>query len=230
MNLPIGTLVNAAAVLVGAAVGLGFRKVLSEKLKEVSFQAIGLFTLFLGIKMAMPISNLLVMVFSLMMGGIIGTYFDLDARINKSAERLKKKVGAKGLFTEGLVTAFVLFCLGSMTLLGALDEGLRADRDLIYTKSLLDGFSAIFLAATFGIGVAFSIVPLLVFQLSITLLAQYLAPYLSEYYISELSAVGGILILAIGLNLLGLTKVKVSNYLPALVLCPVLIWIIASFN
>lgn len=230
MILPVGTLVNVAAVILGSTIGLMLRKSLPERYQKVVFQAIGLFTLFLGLKMAFDVQYILVMVFALIIGGLLGEWMGIDAGMNDLSEKLRKKLKAEGKFNEGLITAFILFCMGSLTILGALEEGLHGDRSLLYTKSILDGFSAIFLTTSFGIGVAFSVIPLFIFQVGITLLAQQAEPYLDALYIQELSAVGGLMILAIGLNLLKLTQIKVANFIPALLLSPVILFLVLKFS
>lgn len=230
MILPVGTLVNVAAVILGSTIGLMLRKSLPERYQKVVFQAIGLFTLFLGLKMAFDVQYILVMVFALIIGGLLGEWMGIDAGMNGLSEKLRKKLKAEGKFNEGLITAFILFCMGSLTILGALEEGLHGDRSLLYTKSILDGFSAIFLTTSFGIGVAFSVIPLFIFQVGITLLAQQAEPYLDALYIQELSAVGGLMILAIGLNLLKLTQIKVANFIPALLLSPIILFLVLKFT
>ena len=140
MILPVGTLVNVAAVILGSTIGLMLRKSLPERYQKVVFQAIGLFTLFLGLKMAFDVQYILVMVFALIIGGLLGEWMGIDAGMNDLSEKLRKKLKAEGKFNEGLITAFILFCMGSLTILGALEEGLHGDRSLLYTKSILDGF------------------------------------------------------------------------------------------
>jgi uncharacterized membrane protein YqgA involved in biofilm formation len=139
---------------------------------------------------------------------------------------LKSKIGGKNEhFSKGLVTAFLLFCVGSMTLLGALEEGMNGDPELLLIKSLMDGFSSIALTVAFGIGVMFSVIPLLVFQGGLTIAAAYLGSFLPAEYITEISAVGGVLLLGLGLNLLNITKIKIIDLLPALILVPLVLWL-----
>lgn len=216
-TLPIGTFVNMFAVLVGSLIGLAFRNQFPERIKEITFKGLGLITLVIGMQMALKIQNPLLVIFSVLIGGIIGEILKLEEHINQSGNWLKSKIGSKEEgFTDGLVTAFLLFCVGSVTILGALDEGIRDDRTLIYTKTMLDGFSSIALSAVYGTGVVFSILPMLIFQGGLTVLATQLQGIMSEVMIQEISATGGILVLGIGFNLLELQKIRVNNFLPAL--------------
>lgn len=218
MELPIGTFVNAAAVLAGSLLGIRMKSFLPDHVKKIVFQAIGLFTLVLGIKMSLVGTDELKILLALFLGGISGVVFKLDQRIHSGADRLKSKLNiGQANFSEGMVTAFLIFCVGSMTILGAFNEGLTGDRELLYTKSLLDGITAIVLAASFGWGVAFSIIPLLIFQAGLTLLAVYLESILSPAIISDLKAVGGVLILGIGINILEIKSIKMMSLLPALI-------------
>jgi len=167
------------------------------------------------------------MIFSLIIGGVIGETINIDLRIEALSNKLKRAVGSKSnTFTEGLLTAFLLFCVGSMAILGSINEGIRGDHSLLLTKSILDGFSAIALASTFGVGVIFSTIPLLIYQGSITLFANAFQKLFSPVIINELTAVGGLLIVGIGLNLLEIKKIKVTNLLPALLIAILLAAII----
>ena len=221
MIIPWGTFVNVAAILAGSALGLMLRRGLPERIRGIVFQAIGLTTLVLGMQMALGVDSaehMLQLVFAMLLGGITGEALSLEARLERFSEWLKVRVGIKGeaRFTEGLVTAFLIYCIGAMTFVGALNEGLTGDRGLLLIKSVLDGFMSIALASTFGVGVAFSVVPLLIFQVAITLLGVSLGGVFTDPVINQLSAVGGVLILGIGVNLLGLTKLRLINLLPAL--------------
>lgn len=218
MELPIGTLVNAGAVLAGSLLGIRMKSFLPDHVKKIVFQAIGLFVLVLGIKMSLVSNDELKILFAIFLGGITGVVFKLDERIHHGADRLKKRLNiGQDNFSEGMVTAFLIFCVGSMTIIGAFNEGLLGDRELLYTKSLLDGITALVLAASFGWGVAFSIIPLLIFQGALTLLAVYFESILSPNIITDLKAVGGILILGIGINILEIKQIKMMSLLPSLV-------------
>lgn len=219
MNFPKATLVNAIAILIGGFVGYVFKNMLPEGGEDILFQAIGLGTILIGIKMCLklPDGYMLVFMFSLILGGIFGQVIHFDQVLTGLSEGLKGIVNSEeGTFTEGLITAFMLFCIGSMTIVGALEEGLQGKGELLYVKSLLDGFSAVALTATFGVGVIFSIIPLLIFQGGITLASRQLDKVLTTEMIDTLSAVGGILIIGISIRLLQLGEINLENLLPSL--------------
>ncbi|MFP4345362.1 MAG: DUF554 domain-containing protein [Anaerolineales bacterium] len=215
--MPIGSFVNTGAVIVGSALGLLLRSRFPQKIKVIIFQAIGLATLVLGMEMALQTGNFLVLIFSLILGGIVGELVQLERGLERLGERLKARINAGDeRFTEGLVTAFLIFCIGSMTFVGALNEGLSGDRTLIFTKALLDGFTSIALAAVYGLGVMFSALPLLLIQGGISLLARQFQDFFTPLLINELTAVGGVLILGIGISLLEIKRLRTTNLLPAL--------------
>ena len=198
---------------------------LPEKIKTV-FSAVGLFTLFLGFSMALKAENILILVFSLILGGIFGELLDIEKFTDIQTAKIKKRIKFGGeKFSEGMLTAFLLYCMGSMTILGALDEGIKKDSTLLITKSVMDGFSSIALASAFGIGVAFSILPMLLFQGGLTLLAIYFGEFISQTMINELSAVGGILLIGLGINILEIKQIKIFNLLPALLFAVLLVWL-----
>jgi len=219
MIIPIGSIVNALAVIIGSLIGMAFGKYVSEKIRTTIFQVIGLFTLVLGFKMALATQQFLLLLICLVLGAIIGELLNIEQLFERVGSRIKKSLKSKNpLFTEGLITAFLIYCIGSMTFVGAIEEGINKDSTLLFTKSLLDGITSILLASTFGVGVLVSAIPLLLFQSVLTWGAIYFEPYLAPEIITELSAVGGVLIIAIALNILDLNKIKVSNLLPALFL------------
>lgn len=221
--LILGTIVNALAIIAGSSLGLLIRSRLPEKITEVAFQGIGLFTLFLGFYMCLKTENFLVMIFSILIGSIIGALIGVDHQIEKFADFIKKKIKIdSGSFSEGMITAFLLFCMGSMTILGAIEEGLAGNPQLLFAKSVLDGFSSIALAATLGIGVLFSVVPLLIYQGGLTLFAGLFQNILSNPVINEISAVGGLMLIGLGINILGIKKLRVLNMIPALVIAGIL--------
>jgi len=219
MILPIGSIVNALAVVLGSLIGLGFGTFLPEAIRKIIFQMIGLFTLILGVKMAMESNNLLVLLLSLIIGAIIGEIIHIEKRLERLSNLIKAKFKSKNeLFSEGLITAFLLYCIGSLTFVGAIEEGIHQDRTLLYTKSMMDGITSILLASTLGSGVLVSAIPLLLFQSLLTWGAYSFEPYLQEAMITEISAVGGVLILSLGLNILEIQKIKVSNLLPGILI------------
>jgi uncharacterized membrane protein YqgA involved in biofilm formation len=219
----IGTLVNTAAVIVGSTLGLLIHAHLPPKLTRIAFQGIGLFTLFIGFQMASKTGSLLILIFSMVIGAIIGQLIDLDRHIQNLSEKLKTRLKSKNeKFTEGLVTAFLLWCMGSMTILGAMEEGFGDPPNLLLAKSVLDGFSSMALAATMGIGVMFAAIPLLVYQGGLTLLASSLKDILAGPVIAEMTAVGGLLLIGLGINILEIKKLKILNMLPALIIAVIL--------
>ncbi len=219
LQWPIATFVNMLAVAVGSILGLLLQSVFNEDIQGIVFQAVGLGTILIGLKMALrlPDGYMLIFIFALILGGILGEVIGLADWMSSLSDQLKLFVGASDSnFTEGLITAFLLFCIGSMTIVGALEEGLSKNRSLIYVKSTLDGFTAIALTASFGIGVLFSIIPMLIFQGGITVLAVKLKPIFDQKTLDLVSAVGGILIIGISINMLQLGEITLENLLPSL--------------
>ena len=219
MILPLGSILNALSVIIGSIIGIYFGSFLSQNIRKAVFRIIGLFTLVLGIQMSLKTNQFLILLISLITGTIIGESLSIEKGIESLSNKLKIKLQSENkLFSEGLITAFLLYCIGSMTFIGSIEEGIHQNRTLMYTKSLMDGITSILLASSFGTGVLFSAIPLLIFQSSLTLGAFYFESYLYPELITEISAVGGIIIIGIGLNILEITKIKVSNMLPALLL------------
>ena len=224
---PIGTFINMGTVTLGSLLGLALQQAFPADVQAIIFQAIGLGTLVLGMMMCfkLPQGWMLFFLFSLILGGIIGQLLHIDVALRTGGDWLKEHLAlGEGRFTEGLVTAFLLFCIGSMTIVGAVEEGLHNKRELLLVKSLLDGITSIAFAATYGIGVLFSILPMLIFQGGITVLAAKLERLFTPKLIDLLSAVGGALIIGIGINLLELRRVNVENLLPALLIAIGLAW------
>jgi hypothetical protein len=218
-----GVIVNTATVLLGSIIGLVCKKGIPERLSSAVMMAIGLCTVAIGISGLLEGENTLVLIISMVLGVLVGELLDLDGRVNRLVERVAGKTAGAGKtaqISQGFITACLLFCIGAMTIVGSLNAGLRGDNEMLLTKSLLDFISSMMLAATLGIGVLFSAGFVLVFQGAIVLLAQFLAPVLSDGCIAELTCAGSLMILALGLNIMGITKIKVINYLPALLLVP----------
>ncbi len=225
MKWPKATIINIVTVTVGSLIGLWLKGLFSENYQEILFQAIGLGTLLIGIKMALklPEGYILIFIFSLIIGGLYGEWVDLSAKITQLSEMLKDLVQNEDpKFSEGLITAFILFCVGSMTIVGALEEGLNDKKELLYTKSILDGFSAIALTTAYGIGVWFSVIPMLFFQGGLTILARKLRKYFSPNVIDSLSSMGGVLIIGISFLLLNLGEIRLHNLLPSLIIIHIL--------
>ena len=224
--IPFGTLFNVVTVLVGSTIGLLFKKMINPELNKKVFFVMGLFTLVLGFSMAIKSTDFILMFLSLVFGTMYGEYCELDKLITHFTEKLKKKIKVKDdKFTDGIVTAFLLFCIGSMTIVGAIDEGLGKTPDILYTKAVMDGISSIILASAFGIGVMFSIFPMLIFQGGLTVLVFYYKDFFPSELIEHISAVGGVLIIAIGFKILGYKKINPTNMLPALIVLVLLFFL-----
>lgn len=221
----IGTLVNAVAVIGGGIIGMLLNKSMPERIKTIYFQAIGLFTLAIGVSMVYNMQHILIVVSSLAIGSLLGEWMNLEVGAERLSNYLKLKfrIGSEK-FSEGLITAFLLYCIGSMTILGAIQEGTGGSSDLLMTKSLMDGFSSIILASAFGMGVLVSAIPLLIFQGGITLLAMYASSFFTPEIIHGLTSVGGILLIGLAINILEIKKLRIMNMLPALVVVAILLW------
>lgn len=226
-----GTIVNGLAIVLGAWIGIRV-KGFSRGMQETVMKAIGLSVIVLGLTMAFEGEEFLLIIFSLAIGAVIGERLNLEGKLNEVGniiERRMKKQGDSSL-AEGFVAATLLFVVGAMAIVGALDSGFRGDHSVLLTKSLLDGFSSIVFAATLGIGVMFSAVPVVLYQGAIALAASWIVTAVPEpllnQLINEITAVGGIMIMAIGLNLLGLEKIRVANLLPAILLAVLFSFII----
>ena len=235
--MPWGTTVNTIAVIIGSAAGLLLRRGLPERFRTILFQGIGLVTILIGVLNALAVArqvpgadnaglHLMEVIFAMLLGGLLGEWLRIEERLESLGNWIKARAGSSDeRFTTGLVTAFLIFCIGPMTLMGALNEGIQGDGSLLYAKSILDAFMSAALASTFGLGVLFAAVPLFIFQGAITLLGWALGGVMSEVMVNQLTAVGGVLILGLGINLLGLAKLRVANLLPALVVIAVLVMI-----
>ena len=222
----IGTLVNTAAVIIGGLLGLVLKKRMPDRVTTIYFQAIGLFTLAIGASMAVSMEKILIVVSSLALGSLSGEWCDLERGVERLSDYLKErfKIGSEK-FSEGLVTSFLLFCVGSMTILGTIQEGTGGSPDLLFTKSTMDFFSAILLTSALGVGVLFSSIPLFIFQAAITIIARYAASFFTEDIILGLTNVGGILLIGLGINILGIKKLRIMNMLPSLVVVVLFLWL-----
>lgn len=218
----LGTIVNAGAIIVGALLGNLLRGGFSEKYRSVIMQGISLVVILLGFSMALKTENILVLILSIVSGGILGEFLRIEERLSALGERLESRFGGAGgnrggLFTRGFVTASLVFCVGAMAIMGALESGLTGQHTTLFIKSMIDGVAATVFAATMGIGVAFSALPVFFYQGAITLAASYVKPFLTDAMIAEMTAAGGLLISGIGLNLLvDKLRIRVGNLLPAI--------------
>lgn len=226
----IGVLVNTAAVIVGGLLGLLLGRKLPEKLSKAAMCGIGLCTLYIGFSGSLKGENPLILIASMALGAIAGTLLDLDDAVQRLGEKAQARFKASGgKIAEGFVTASLLFCVGAMAVTGSLSAGLSGDNATLYAKSALDFVAAIMLASTLGIGVALAGIAVLVYQGAIALLAGLIAPFLTASAVNEMTCAGSLLIVALGFNLLGITKIKVADLLPAIVIAPVLTLIIGLF-
>lgn len=217
----LGTVVNGIAIMLGALVGT-FSKRIPERMKTTIMQGLALVVAVIGLQMAMKSEQFLVVIGSLVVGGILGELWDLEGKLKNLGRWIEKKTGAasEGSVAQAFVTATLVYVVGAMAILGALDSGLRGDHSVLFTKSLIDGFTAIMFTATLGYGVLFSAFPVMIYQGFIALFAsqidRFVPQALLDAFIAEVTSAGGIMILAIGLNLLGLTQIRVANFLPGL--------------
>jgi len=221
----IGTIVNTVAVVAGGIAGLFLKKNMPERVTTIYFQAVGLFTLAIGISMAVKMDHILIVVSSLAIGSLIGEWMNLEKAVERLGEYLKKRfrIGNEK-FSEGLIAAFLMFCVGSMTIIGTIQEGTGGSSDLLFTKSLMDFFSSILLASAFGAGVIVSALPLFLFQASLTLIAMFAGTFFTAKIILGLTSVGGILLMGLGINILDIKKLRVMNMLPSLIIVALLLW------
>ena len=218
-SLPAGgTLFNVVAVVAGCLVGLTAGRLIPERLNGRVFECMGLFTLYLGMGMAMETKHALAILLSLILGTLTGAACNLDDRLNGLGDTLKAKLKlSNARFTEGFVTATLLFCIGAMSIIGAFEDGLRHNPSLLVTKGVMDGISSIVLSGSFGVGVLFSVLPMFLYQAGLTFLAAWAEPFLTPDIVANLSGLGGLMIMGIGLNLLKITKLKLCDMLPGLI-------------
>lgn len=219
-----GTIVNTATVLLGSTLGLLIGSRLSEKIKTMVLHALGLSTLLIGMQMAFKTENILFVIGSLAVGGIIGELIGLEEWLESLGEFIKKKVKSEsGSFVLGFVTSSLVFCIGPMTIVGSIQDGVRGDASLLFAKSVLDGFASLIFSSTLGVGVVFSSLTVLIFQGGLTILGSKLSFLLRPEVLDELVATGGLIIVGIGFYLLGIRKIKVGNFLPALIVVVILV-------
>jgi uncharacterized membrane protein YqgA involved in biofilm formation len=215
----LGTIVNAVAIIAGGFLGLLFRGGIPEKYNRTIMNAISLAVLVIGIKGALKSDDLLVVIFSLAFGSLLGEMARIEERLESLGKSLERRFAKndKG-FYQGFITSTLLFCVGSMAIVGSLESGLTGDHQTLFAKSALDGITSIILGSTFGIGVAFSSGPLFIYQGAITMAAVLIKPLLTPQVVTQMSSVGGVLIMAIGFNLLGTAKIRIGSMLPAVFL------------
>jgi len=220
-----GVIVNVITVIIGSSVGLMFKKGIPQKVSQAAMTGLGACTLYIGISGSLCGENPLILIASMVLGAISGTLLDIDGAINKFAAKVEskfKKDGSDISIAEGIISATLLFCVGSMTVTGSIQAGLTGDNSILITKAMLDLVSSMMLASSLGIGVLLSAVTVFIIQGGLVLLAHMLAPLLSTGAINEMTCVGSLLIVMIGTNLMGMTKLKVADFLPAIVFAPII--------
>jgi uncharacterized membrane protein YqgA involved in biofilm formation len=234
----LGTLINALLIIVGTIIGRLLKNI-PENMKQTVMYAIGLAVTVIGLQMGFESGQFLIVIISLVVGAVIGEWIDLDLQLNRFGQWLESKVGKnkKGetiSIAQGFVSATLIFVIGSMAIIGSLDSGLRNDHDLLIVKGLIDGFTSIILATTLGIGVLLSAVPVVLYQGTIALFATQISRVIPEealaLFIREMTATGGIMIVAIGLNMIGLTKIRVANLLPGILVVAIVVTIAYQFH
>ena len=218
----IGTLVNAAAIVLGTALGVLLKRGISERTQQVVMQGLAMCTFTIGIMSAITTKLPLLMVFSVSLGGFVGAVIGIERRLEAWGERTQARLRKEGgtCFAQGLVTASITFCVGAMAILGSVESGLHHNYQLLFVKAALDGFLSLILATTFGFGIALSAIPVFLYQGAITLGAGFVAPLLTDAMMTEISAVGGVLIVGIGFSLLDIKKIHVGDMLPAVLVPP----------
>lgn len=215
----LGTFVNSLAIILGGGIGLLLNKGLSEKLANAVMNALALCVLAIGVSGMLEGENILISILAMVAGVLLGEILDLDKRVHQLGHLIERKVSTPGSqvsISEGFVTASLLVCVGAMAIVGSLQSGLAGNHDTLYAKALIDGIAAIVMASSLGVGVLFSGLMVLLYQGSITFFASYLAPLLTDTVISEMTAVGSILLMGLALNMLKVTDLKIMNYAPAI--------------
>ena len=225
----LGPFVNGLAALVGSLLGLLFRRI-PAKVRDIVQQVLGAAAALIGISMALEQPNFLIVIASLAIGAAIGQWMEIEERLERFAERLRERFGGQGGFVEGFMLATLVWCIGAMAVLGAIQSGLTGHNTILFTKSALDGTSAIFFAAAFGPGVALAAGSVFLYEALIDALATLVAPLLGSAVIAPLTYVGGVLIALIGLNMLGATRIRVGNLLPAILIAMVIGGIVAQVH
>ncbi|MGB5822483.1 MAG: DUF554 domain-containing protein [Proteocatella sp.] len=212
-----GTIVNSIAIIIGSLIGLVAKKAIPQRMGDLIMTAIPIVVMVLGVQFGIASSNILIVIVSLIVGAIIGELIDIDKKLDDFGGKIQQKIkGKDSNFSVAFVSCTLIYCVGSMAILGSIESGINMNHSILYTKALLDGVSAIFFASTLGAGVLFSSISVFIYQGSLTLLAGYVAPFLSSSVVTEMSATGGILLIALSFTILGIKKIKVANLLPAI--------------
>jgi len=219
-----GTLLNAATVLIGGLIGTRLGARLPERLRATVVRGLGLFTIALGLQGALQTRNVIILLFAILLGGLAGSALSLDARLRGIGDALQRRLAAKGgRVSEAFVTTSIVFCVGPLTFLGAIQNGISGDARLLTIKSVLDGFAALAFAASLGWGVLLSVITILVYQGALAAGASLFAHALTESMLGEMSAAGGLLVMGVGLRLLEIKDVQVADFLPAIFIAPAIV-------
>jgi len=229
----IGVIVNVITVIIGSCIGLLFKKGIPERVSSAAMIGLGACTLYIGISGSLCGENVLILIAAVVLGAIVGTLLDIDGAINTLAEKVEakfKKNGENVSIAQGLVSATLLFCVGSMTVTGSIQAGLTGDNSVLITKATLDLVSSMMLASSLGIGVLLASVSVFIIQGGLVLLAGLISPFMSTGAINEMTCAGSLLIVMIGTNLMGITKIKVADFLPAIIFAPVIYNIVPLFE
>lgn len=221
----LGTIVNSLMIILGSLIGLFIKGKVNEKLSSTIMNGLALCVIYIGISGALKGNNTIVMIISIAIGGLFGEIIDIDLKLENLGKRIEKRINNKKdnvSISEGFVTSTLLFCIGAMAIVGSIESGLNHNHDTLFAKSILDGISSIIFSSTLGIGVMISSISVFLYQGSITLAAGTLSYILNDVAISNMTAVGSLLIIGLGLNVLGVTKIKVSNLLPSIIIAIIL--------
>lgn len=228
----LGVFINVITVILGSSIGLLFKKGIPERVSNAAMVGLGACTLYIGITGSLQGENVLILIASVVLGAIVGTLLDIDGTINRLAERVESRFRKNGndvSIAEGIISATLLFCVGSMTVTGSIQAGLTGDNSILITKAMLDLVSSMMLASSLGVGVLLSAITVFLIQGGLVLLAGFLSPLMSPGAINEMTCAGSLLIIMIGTNLMGITKIKVADYLPAILFAPVIYNVISLF-
>lgn len=228
----LGVFINVITVILGSSIGLLFKKGIPELVSNAAMVGLGACTLYIGITGSLQGENVLILIASVVLGAIVGTLLDIDGTINRLAERVESRFRKNGndvSIAEGIISATLLFCVGSMTVTGSIQAGLTGDNSILITKAMLDLVSSMMLASSLGVGVLLSAITVFLIQGGLVLLAGFLSPLMSPGAINEMTCAGSLLIIMIGTNLMGITKIKVADYLPAILFAPVIYNVISLF-
>ncbi len=221
----LGTVVNSLAVIIGGLIGVLFKNVIPEKISDALLKASGLAVIAVGIKLSLVGENLTLLIMSVIIGTAIGELINIEGKLDNLGALVESKMKNKqSNIALGFITCTLVYCVGSMSVIGSIQSGLSGNHEILFSKALLDGITSISMAVSMGIGVVFSSISIFIYQGIITMLAQFMQSLLSDVVVTEMTAIGGTLIMAIGLNFLEIKRIKVGNMLPAIFL-PILYYL-----